>query len=239
MNELIPNRLLFNFAFPLRHRAEPPLIDGSLTGWTDHELLPKLSQLEDRDPHANVWCCWNDSGLYIATEVKNKKKTLRCDPKLFWKSDNLRLCTDMRDARRNKRATRYCQQFFFLPTGGGEKKNEPIAGSAKIHRAREDAPLYSSSTKAHDSSETKAHGLYPVGSAVHLQVASQVSETGYTLEARIPAACLVGFDPAQHRRIGFYYMLEDRDHPQQFLTAGDEFNWHIDPSTWATAILDR
>ena len=103
----------------------------------------------------------------------------------------------------------------------GKKKDEPIAGSAPIHRAREDAPIY--------SSEKKAYGLQPVGSSVRLQVASKISTTGYTLEAHIPAVCLVGFDPSQHQRIGFYYMLEDRDHPQQFLTAGDDLNWHIGP----------
>ena len=48
-----------------------------------------------------------------------------------------------------------------------------------------------------------------------------------------------GFDPVEHPRIGFYYMLEDRDHGQQFLTVGDNLYWYVDPSTWATVVLAR
>jgi hypothetical protein len=59
------------------------------------------------------------------------------------------------------------------------------------------------------------------------------------LEARIPAECLNGFDPVEHPRIGLYYMLEDRDHGQQYLTVGDDLYWYVDPSTWATAVLSR
>ena len=157
-------------------------------------------------------------GLSIACRVANKRRILRCDPHVFWKSDNLRLCTDMRDARTNKRATRFCQQFFFLPTSGGRKKDEPVAGTNKLKRARQDAP--------------------PVP-VERIAVASRVSKTGYTLEAHIPAPCLSGFDPVEHPRIGLYYMLEDSDHGQQYLTVGDDLYWYVDPSTWATAVLKR
>ncbi len=220
MNQLIPNRLLFDFEFPLRYRKKAPPIDGELTGWTDKDLLPPLDLLEDHEPFAPVWACWNETGLFIACRVEGKQKPLRCDPKVFWKGDNLRLCTDMRDARKNKRATRYCQQFFFLPTGG--KGNAAVAGSANILRAREGAPLHSSERGVH-----------------RIKVASSVVSDQFTLEAHIPTACLAGFDPDEHDRIGFYYILEDRDHGQQFFTVDDELNWHIDPSTWATAVLAR
>ena len=50
-------------------------------------------------------------------------------------------------------------------------------------------------------------------------------------------AALSGFDPEEHRRIGLYTMLEDIELGQQYLTVGDDLYWHIDPSTWATAIL--
>ncbi len=223
MKGVIPNRFLFDFEFPLAHRKKAPLIDGSLTGWTDAELLPPLCELDDETPFAPVWACWNDSGLFIACAVTNKKLPLRCDPKVFWKGDNLRVCCDMRDARQNRRATRFCQQFYILPTGGGPEGVDAVAGCAKIHRARDDAALFSSEC----------------GTPDRIKVASTVSPDGYALEAHIPAACLSGFDPAEHGRIGFYYMLEDRDRGQQFLTVGDDLNWHVDPSTWSTAILAR
>ena len=50
------------------------------------------------------------------------------DVQSIWDGDNIRLCTDMRDARSNKRATRSCQQFYFLPDAGGSA----VAGTAKI-----------------------------------------------------------------------------------------------------------
>lgn len=215
MTALIPNSFLFDFEFPLSYRDKPPAIDGRLSGWTDNELLPALSELDNSPPFADVWACWNDGGLFIACRVGSKRKSLRCDPKEFWLGDNLRLCTDMRDARGNKRATRFCQQFFFLPTGGGKQGDQPVAGENPIKRAREHPPL-------------PGHVF---------EIASQVSKTGYILEAFLPAACLSGFDPTEHPRIGFYYMLEDGDHGQQYLTVGDDLNWHIDPSTWATAVL--
>ncbi len=216
MTALVPNRFLFSFAFPLHHRSDPPVIDGDLSDWSDEDLLPKLGEIDDREEFADVWACWSRDGLYVACRVTDKKKPLRCDPRRFWLGDNLRLCTDMRDARTVKRATRFCQQFHFLPIGGGRNGKAAHTGTTTIHRAREEAP--------------------PIPTE-RIEVASRVTRGGYTLEAHIPPLCLNGFDPIEHPRIGFYYMLEDADHGQQYLTVGDDLNWHIDPSTWATAVL--
>ena len=75
--------------------------------------------------------------------------------------------------------------------------------------------------------------------AERIRVASKVEASGYSLEALIPSECLSGFDPVEHPRIGFYYLIEDGDHGQQYLTVGDDLYWHVDPSTWATARLAR
>ena len=137
MSTLVPTRFLFDFEFPLRYRAELPSVEGDLAGWIDDERLPDLGALEGREPFADVWACWNETGLAIACRISGKRRPLQCDPRAFWAGDNLRICTDMRDARTNRRATRYCQQFFFLPTGGGKGGKEPVAGITKIKRARE------------------------------------------------------------------------------------------------------
>lgn len=218
MSVLIPNRFLFAFEFPMRHRRKPPPLDGKLTGWTERELLPKLGELDGEPEFGDVWACWNDAGLWVACRVGQKSKTLRCDPREYWKSDHLRLCVGMRETRNIKRATRFCQQFYFMPAGGGAKGAKPIAGGVPIKRAREDAPMVPSD---------------------RIPIASRVTKSGYTLEAHLPADSLAGFDPNEHTRIGFYYILEDRDHGQQFLTVGDDLYWFVDPSTWATAVLDR
>lgn len=212
---LVPNRLLFRFEFALRYRPSPT-IDGDLGEWTDEYLLPELSKLDSQPAFARIWMAWNETGLFIASRVEGRSSPFRCDPKQFWKGDNLRLCTDMRDTRDIKRGSRYCQQFYFLPAGGGRDGKSPVAGGAKVPRATENAP-------------TVPSGL--------VQVAGKRSGNTYTLEGHIPAEALSGFDPNEHRRIGVYTMIEDVELGQQYLTVGDELNWHIDPSTWATGVL--
>lgn len=217
MSTLIPNRLLFRFEFPLRYRSAP-VIDGDLTDWSDEFLLPDFGPLDGEGSFARVWMAWNDSGLFIACRVEGRTQPFRCDPHKFWEGDNLRLCTDMRDTRDLKRASRHCQQFHFLPSGGGADGRSPHAGAARIHRATEAAPMPSPGS---------------------LSVAGRRHGHAYTLEAHIPAVVLSGFDPQEHPRIGIYTMIEDIQLGRQYLTVGDELNWHVDPSTWATAVLTR
>ena len=218
MSKLVPNRTLFDFEFPLARRAKTPSITGALTDWSDDYLLPYLGQLDGEEPFGTLWACWNESGLSIACRVQGKSRPLRCDPKTFWKGDNLRLCIDTRDTRNIKRASKHCQQFFLLPTGGGKSSRKPVAASTPIQRARESAPAV------------------PPGV---INVAANVAATGYQLEAHLPAAALSGFEPAEHPRIGFFYILEDLQFGQQYLTVGDDLYWHVDPSTWPTAVLQR
>src|SRR5262245_20034405 len=127
-NTLVPNRFLCDLEFQLRYRDPSPRISGGLSDWTPKERLPQFSTLENVVEFADVWACWNELGLAAACRVGGKTKALRCDPKSYWTGDNLRLCIDTRDARSNKRATRYCQQFYFLPTGGGPNRDRPAAG---------------------------------------------------------------------------------------------------------------
>jgi hypothetical protein len=219
MSEILPNRFLFKFEFPLYRCARPPRIDGRVDEWSPRWRLPPLHSIDDpaRPPgFASVYVTWNDDGLYVGCQVEGKSRSPRCDPKQFWKGDNLRLMTDMRDTRDIRRATRFCQHFYFLPLGGGSDGSEPVAGSAKVHRATQDAPLA------------------PAGSIV---IASRVHHAGYSLTAHVPARGLAGFDPAENPRIGLYYMVEDAELGQQYLTVGDDFNWWVDQSTWATALL--
>jgi hypothetical protein len=218
VTQLIPNRFLFDFEFPLYRLPEAPRLDGRLSSWSDRYLLPSLDELDGTPPFAPVWAGWNESGLFVACRVSGKRQPLQCDPAVFWRGDNLRLCLDLRDTRTIKRASRFCRQVYLLPTGGGPRRDRPIGGCARFNRAREHAPDVPAST---------------------IRVAASLDHDGYGLEAHVPAPALPGFDPVEHPRIGFYYILEDRDHGQQFLTVGDDLYWYVDPSTWATAVLTR
>jgi hypothetical protein len=220
MTTLVPNRFLFEFEFPLRYRPakSAPKLDGRLAGWTDAERVPSLSEVDGQKEFADVWACWNEGGLYLAVRVEGRKRGLRCDPQKFREGDNIRLCIDTRDARTNRRATRTCHQFYILPAGGGADGRKAAIGTSPFQRAREDAPAVDESL---------------------LVAASTVSKTGYIVEAHIPARCLTGFDPAEHPKLGFYYLVEDLDLGEQYLTVGDDLYWYVDPSTWATAVLTR
>jgi hypothetical protein len=216
VNPLIPSRLLLQFEFPLAYRARSPRIDGRLRDWTTSELLPTWGEIDGEKPFAAVWACWNEQGIGIAARVNGRRSRLQCDPASFWKGDNLRLMLDTRDTRHLKRGTRFCHHVFLLPCGGPE--GAAIAGGHPMRGAKEQAPPIAAGT---------------------IDVADQIEADGYSLEAFIPGAALCGFDPSQHRRIGFYYMLEDRDLGRQSLTIGDDLPWSMDPSLWATAALER
>lgn len=216
MSSLVPNRFLFKFEFPLLRAKKPLPVTGDVDAWGERYLLPALCTLDGQTPIGEVFAAWSSEGLYVACRVSGKKRAPRCDPATFRQSDCLRVMTDMRDTRDIRRATRFCQQFFFLPTGGGSKQKDACGGSSIVARAIQNAPL---------------------AAARDLIVASKVSKTGYSLTAHIPAASLVGFDPAENPRIGLFYMLEDTELGQQSLTVGDDLNWWMDPSTWPTAVL--
>lgn len=214
--EIIPTRFLFRYEIPIQRMDPPPRIDGDVSNWPDAGRLPPLHEIDGRTAFADVWFGWHDSGLYLAVRVAGKKRPLRCDANKFWTADNIRLMTDMRDARDIRRATRFCQQFYFLPTGGGKDGSAAMGGSHKIQRAQANAPLV------------------PAG---RIKVASKFTKTGYALTAHVPGEALVGFNPADHPRIGFYVMIEDSELGRQFLTVDDDLCWYFDPSTWVTGKL--
>lgn len=217
MPTLVPNRYLFKFEFPLRYRKSSR-IDGELRDWKKEHLLPDWSGLDEEERFADLYAGWNEEGIFVGARVEGRKGPFQCNPKQFWKGDNLRLMVDTRDTRDIKRATRYCHKFYFLPSGGGADGRQPTAGPARIQRATEDAPL-------------AEPGM--------IQVAGQREASVYTLEGFVPAEVLNGFDPAEHPRIGLYVILEDKDLGQQYLTVGDDLYWWVDPSAWPTAVLTR
>jgi hypothetical protein len=213
---LVPWRMLVRLEVPLHKLDKPLRIDGNLRKWSDEYLMPATYELDDEPEIGPVWIAWHESGLYTACRVRGKRRRPECKPRWFWKSDNLRIMVDTRDTKDTHRATRFCQQFYFMPSGGGPSEDEPAAGAAKIHRARQDAPLAEEGT---------------------IEVAATLFHDGYDLEGHIPAEALAGYEPVPGRRIGLYYMLEDREMGQQYLTVGDDLYWYVDPSVWGTAVL--
>jgi hypothetical protein len=216
MLEMLPKRALFSFEMPIHRVARPPRIDGLISKWAAKYLLPPLVELEGQRPFGDFYLAWNEDGLYAAVDVPKRGSKPQCDPVHWWKKNGVRLCVDTRDARDVKRATRFCHFFYLLPTGGGRRGDAPVVGTHRMSRAKE-AP--------------------PVVDVEQIRVASHVHKDGYSLEAAIPAACLHGWDPAEHARIGIYYKIKDSQLGSQHLSSDEDLGWNADPSTWATGVL--
>lgn len=216
MLDALPRRAFFRFEFPLHRLASLPIPDASANKWKPKYLLPPLIELEDQPAICDVYAGWCDEGLAIAYQVPERSGRLNCAAEEWWKRDGLRVCIDTRDARDIKRASRFCHFFYFLPCGGGRDHKTPIVGFHRMSRAK-DVP--------------------PAPDLTRITVAARIQRNGYSLEAFIPAACLHGWDPAEHPRIGFFYKVNDTVLGAQHFTVTDALGWNVDPSTWSVAVL--
>jgi hypothetical protein len=216
---IVPNRFLVRLCHPC------PYIAGVPDRSADSELLidlpeaARLNNFADLDGQANfadVRLAWNDFGLAVEALVGGKDQPPAGDAARPWSSDGLILWIDTRDARGSHRASRYCHQFHFLPAGGGEDRDEPAIVPMKINRALQDAPLASPGDIPFRAVKTAG---------------------GYRLEGFLPAAVLNGFDPAEHPRLGVYYVVRDRELGDQFLGVNGDFPFADDPSLWAVLEL--
>jgi hypothetical protein len=211
---LLPQRFLFRFSASCQYRH--PLWTPRGAGLDERYRLAGLAELEDEPAVAEVSAAWSEAGLVLAAKVGGKKQPLWCRASRAEDSDGLQLWIDTRDVRNVHRASRFCHRFLFLPSGGGKKLDEPVGQSLPINRAREPAR--------------------PVSPGL-LQAVCKVRPDGYTLECFVPAEAMIGFEPAEHPRIGFTYALTDRELGQQTFSIGPPMPYDEDPSLWATLEL--
>lgn len=216
---LIPHRFLFRVAYSCHYRAAMPEEAGDrLLDLPESCRIDNFAGIDGQRNFADVRLGWNETGLGFQVEVRGKQQPPRSDASRARSSDGVTLWIDTRDARSGHRASRYCHQFHFLPTGGGPNGDEPAFVQAKIHRALQDAPL-------------------SPASAVPFQVASLAD--GYIVEAFLGATVLNGFDPEQNPRLGFYYAARDTERGEQVLNVGAEFPYWEDPSLWSVLELNK
>ena len=214
---LLPHRFLFRVAYPCRYMKGIPHQKGDeLLDLAETCRLDNLAGMDQGQNFADIRMAWNDLGLGARVEVSGKDQEPRGDATRPRGSDGVTLWIDTRDARASHRASRYCHQFHFLPTGGGPDRDEPVFLQTKINRALQDAPLCPSS-------------------AVPFRCRRQKS--GYEIEAFLSAAVLNGFDPEQNRRLGIYYAVRDAELGEQVLSVGPEFPYWEDPSLWSVLEL--
>lgn len=216
---LVPNRFLFRIAHPCRYVPKiPKENDDRLLDLSEACRIDNFAAMDERGNFADVRLAWNEFGLALQVEVRGKDQPPQGDSAKPRSSDGVTLWLDTRDSRNSHRASRYCHQFHFLPTGGGPDHDEPAFVQTKIHRALQDAPL----CQPRDVAFRSRHARH-----------------GYVIEAFLPAAVLHGFDPEQNPRLGFYYAVRDSEFGEQVLSVGAEFPYSDDPSLWSVLELVR
>jgi hypothetical protein len=178
--------------------------------------VDNFATMDEQKNFADVRLAWNDLGIGLQALVRGKEQQPQGDAARPRSSDGVTLWLDTRDARTSHRASRYCHQFHFLPTGGGPDRDEPALVQAKINRALQDAPL---------------------AAVESIPFRSAVTKNGYSIEAFLPAAVLNGFDPGQNPRLGFYYAIRDAELGEQCLSVGADFPYREDPSLWSVLEL--
>lgn len=219
MTEIIPPIFLFRFTFPCRYLAAMPREQHDrLLDLPETYRLPHLSALNQQKTFGEVRLAWNEMGLGIQVEVRGKDRQPLGDASRPRSSDGLHVWISTRDARQIHRADRYCHYFYFLPAGGGEERESPVAGQLTIPRAQENPPL---------------------ASANDILFQAQRRRGGYILEAFLPTIVLHGYDPENHPRLGFFYWLRDLELGDQTLTVGPDFPFWEDPSLWPALQLQR
>jgi hypothetical protein len=215
-NSLIPNRFLFRFCLPCLFREQLWTAKGA--GLEEQCRLAYLGELEARPAMAEVRAGWNNSGLAFSVRVQGKRQAPWCRATKPEDSDGFQIWIDTRDVHNVHRAGRFCHRLLFLPAGGGDGFDQPLAQWLTINRAKEHPR--------------------PIP-ADQLKVRGKKQPGGYLLEAYIPGEALTGFDPQEHPRLGFTYAVIDRELGEQTLTVGSPLPYQEDPSLWATLELKR
>lgn len=218
-NTLLAPRFLFRFAVPLLPNAVNWKAGGVVLD-ESHRLL-NLAELDsgtdNREPQfADVRAAWTAAGLLFNVTVAGKHQPPWCRDERLEDSDGFQVWIDTRATLNIHRASRYCHRYAFLPAGGGHGNTEPVADQLLINRARENAR--------------------PVRPR-ELQVATKITKNGYWLAAFVPAVALAGYDPLQHRQLGFTYAVYDRELGLQTFASGPAFPYDEDPTCWAVLEL--
>ena len=213
--QLIPPTFLFRLAVPCQRLDKIWQAKGALE-LPESYRLPTFGELEDKPRFADLRMGWNEQGLAISLKVKGKKQDPWCRPTRLEDSDGLMLWIDSRNTQNIHRASRFCHHFVLLPLGGLRDPQAPLGVLCEIPRARENPKRIKEDA---------------------IKVRSKKLADGYTLRAMIPTEAITGFDPNDHRHLGFNYAVIDRELGWQTLSLGNDFPITNDPSLWGTLDL--
>ena len=212
---LIPPSLAYRFSTACYATTQKWSASKGINLSEDYRL-PCFNELDDASLFAEVRAAWSTAGLMIQAHISGKKQSLWCRDTQLTESDGLQVWVDTRNTHNVHRANRFCHWFLCLPSGGGGSREEPIATMLKINRAKEDPKTLNQ---------------------VQPQVWAQKKVNGYRIDLMIPKHALTGWDPSEHSKIGFQYLILDRELGSQSFSIGNDFPISEDPSLWQTLEL--
>ncbi len=211
---LAPSSLLYRFSAPCAKTENKFTAKG--IELDERYSLPHFGQIDRQDKFADVRVAWGSSGLFVCVEVSRKQQSLWCRHTQMLESDRVMFWVDTRDTHNVHRATRFCHWFLVLPIGGGGTGKQPLATMLKINRSKEDSPTLNQYKQ---------------------QTVTRITIDGYNTMLHIPGKCLNGWNPEEHKKIGFNYAIVDRELGWQTLSTGPELPIEEDPSLWQTLEL--
>jgi len=210
MCPLVNPAALFRFRIPCRKRKKlwPP----AAADLDDTCRVPAVGPLANVPALLDLRIGWNEEGLAVRGVARGVGAARWCQPTRPEDSDGLHLWIATRPTGESHRAGRFCRRLVLMPTGGGRSADKPALVAAVIPRTSEPpADL----------------------AADAMSIESRLDDDGWQVDARIGAAALPGWDPAEIPRLGFFAAVVDRRLGAVPLLAPPEFPWESDPTTWA------
>ncbi len=214
-SRLIAPTMLFRFSMNC-HRVTDAWDKKTGIELDERCRLPVFSELDEGQAFADVRAGWSETGLFFSVAISGKQQTAWCRGTQLLESDGLQLWIDTRDTHNIHRASRFCHWFLCLPTGGGSRRNAALGTMLKINRAR-------------DVPRTFGQAKVLVSGALH--------NDGYRMSVHIPGNAMDGWNPEEHRNLGFSYAVIDRELGCQSLAIGPDMPVAEDPGLWQTLIL--
>lgn len=205
---LIPETFLFHFQVPILEK--PRLFQGKLSA--KHEL-PRLSTLASNESFTTVRAAWSRQGVRFEFHIQGRGAPLPDYHESVGDFEGVSLMLDTRATHNVHRATRFCHNFRTLIHGRQEGEKGPIIMRAAIHRAREQ-------TAAAD----------PDACSVQLRS----NKDTYVVDVHLPSQSLVGFDPEEHRQLGFFFAARDSELGWDYWAGSRQLPFTEDPSVWST-----
>lgn len=177
----------------------PPLIDGNPKEWQtlpglveitgEHVRYGKMKWKNEEDLSGSVQFCWDENYLYVLAQVTDDKILVTKSGKDLWKTDHIELDIDP----------------FWTPGCNGDfAKRQFVIGISPGNMEKSGDPMLDREPEFYIYNP---EGITPPGD---FDIASNRTETGYLIEARIPWK-LLGIKPEQKKIIGLDIHFSDSD----------------------------